>query len=244
MRVCFPGCDGVCQSNSQKRHALSLLSPSNFVSRHVAPPSVLSSTLVISASHAHAPPRTHTLLLAGTISSFRRTRNLRFDLYLGSALQFSNAIALLPIRVVKRLIIPRKRTVGDDDALEPFDRRHRIPTGHDGANWKAMLGRQVVTIHFVSQQHIATRFLQRDATRERQFASRTLWVLKHAAVGSFQNHFARIWFGTRSIEQGRKSHAGPLGGAYRTEVPLHALYFQLEETSVVPCAFQSHRSRD
>src|SRR5438093_11023329 len=69
MRVCFLGCDGVCQSNSQNRHALGLLSPSNFVSHHVAPPSVLSSTLVISASHAHAPPRTHTLLLAGTISS-------------------------------------------------------------------------------------------------------------------------------------------------------------------------------
>src|SRR5712672_2703491 len=68
MRVCFHGCDGVCQLNSHNRHAFDFDSPSNFASFHVAPPSVLNSTFVISASHAQAPPLTQTLVFAGTVS--------------------------------------------------------------------------------------------------------------------------------------------------------------------------------
>src|SRR6476660_6738988 len=68
MRVCFPACDGVCQLNSHNRHEFEFDSPSNFVLFQVPPPSVLSSTFVISASHAHAAPQTRTLVFAGTVS--------------------------------------------------------------------------------------------------------------------------------------------------------------------------------
>src|SRR5215831_17046379 len=68
MRLCFPGCDGVCQLNSQNRHAFEFDSPTNFASFQLAPPSVLSSTFVISASHAQAAPQTRTLVFAGTVS--------------------------------------------------------------------------------------------------------------------------------------------------------------------------------
>ena len=39
--------------------------------------------------------------------------------------------ALFPIGVVDRLVIAGKRLSGYDDALQPFDRRHSVPTGHD-----------------------------------------------------------------------------------------------------------------
>jgi hypothetical protein len=71
------------------------------------------------------------------------------------------------------------------------------------------------------------------------FNSPGLFVL--ACHQPLPGHFARIWFGTRSIEQGRKSHAGPLwclphrGAIARPSLSARGNF--------VPCAFQSHRSR-
>ena len=142
----------------------------------------------------------------------------------------------LPERVVNRLIISGKRTVGDDDALEPFDGCHRIPAGHDCAHWKPVLRRQVFAIHLVGQQHIAARFFQRNTARELQFARRTLRLLKHATVGSFENYFVRVWLESRSIEQDRERHSGPLRSADCTESPLDSLYFRFKKIPVVSCA--------
>src|SRR5215471_16986458 len=97
-----------------------------------------------------------------------------------------------PVRVVNGLIVSSKRTVGDDDALEPFDRRHRVPARHYCTQRKPVLRGQLRAIHFVGQQHVAARFAERNAPRELQSAGRTLWILKYAAVGSFQSYFARV----------------------------------------------------
>src|SRR4029077_371068 len=106
------------------------------------------------------------------------------------------------------------------------------------------LWRQVFAIHFVGQQHIAARFLQRNTARELQFARRTFRVLKHAAVGSFENYFPRVWLESRSIEQDREWHSGPLRSTDCAESPLHAFYFRFQKIPVVPGAFQSRRGRD
>ena len=152
-------------------------------------------------------------------------------------------ITPLPVCVVDRLIVPGKWPIADGDPLEPFNGRHRVPARHDGAHWKTVLWRQIFAIHLVGQQHIATRFFQRNAARKLQFARRTLRIFEHSAVGSFENYFACVWFRDRSIKQRRKWYSGPLRGADRTQVPLHAFHFRLEKIPVVPGAFQSHRSR-
>src|SRR5262249_42762737 len=150
--------------------------------------------------------------------------------------------APLPVGVVNRLVVPGKWPVVDEDALKPFDRSHCVPAGHDRAQWKTVLWRQVGAIHSVDQQHIATRFLQRNTARELQFAVRTLGVFKHATVGSFENYFGRIWLSDRSIKQSREWDASPLRITDCTKVPLHPFHFRLEKISVVPCTLQSHRS--
>ena len=67
-----------------------------------------------------------------------------------------------------------------------------------------MLWRQVAAIHFVGQEHIATRFLERKAAREFQFAGRTFSILEHATISTFENYFACVWLRDRTIKQGRE----------------------------------------
>src|SRR5262245_29663333 len=111
-----------------------------------------------------------------------------------------SVIGSLPVRVVDRLIVSRKWPVGGDDALEPFDGCHRVPTGHNCAYRKPMLWRQIFAIYFVREQHVAARFLYRNAAREFQFPRRTLRILKNASVGSLQNYLAGVRFKACSIK--------------------------------------------
>ena len=154
-----------------------------FASFHVTPPSVLSFDFrdfriarPSGSAHAHsACVRRHHLAFLG------RAISALICISLSGVIQGSSPLCQRPSQssastpVIKRLIVSGKRPVGDDDALEPFDRCHRVPTGHDCAHRKTVLRRQIFAIHFVGQQHVAACFLQRNAARELQFTGRTLW---------------------------------------------------------------------
>ena len=76
-RVCLPGTLGVFQLNSQSRQAFGFDSPSRFVSFQVDPPSVLSSTFVISPSLVQAAPWTRTLEFAGGLMIYTQLKLAR-----------------------------------------------------------------------------------------------------------------------------------------------------------------------
>jgi hypothetical protein len=62
---------------------------------------------------------------------------------------------------------------------------------------------KLATVHFVREEDVGPRFLQRDAAGELQLARRTLRIFEHAAIRSFQNYLTGICFNTGAVEQDR-----------------------------------------
>jgi hypothetical protein len=90
------------------------------------------------------------------------------------------------------LIVAGERLVCDDDALQPLDRRHRVPAWHNRAHRKSMFWWESLAIHSVRELHVALRLHERDAAGKRQFPRRAFWVVEHAVVRSFENDLTRV----------------------------------------------------
>ena len=132
-----------------------------------------------------------------------RLGDFRFDLHFGERREISHVPSPLPVRIIHGLIISGERLIGDDDALQPFDGRHRVPSRHNCTQRKSVLRRKIGVVDFVSEKNIGVRFTHRNTAREFQFPGRSFRIIESATVGAFQNYFARFGFYFRAIEQDR-----------------------------------------
>src|SRR4029453_10331969 len=119
-----------------------------------------------------------------------RLGDLCLDLQFCDRTELSNVPSPFPVRIIQGLIIAGEWLVRDDDALQPFDRRHGVPAWHDRAYRKPVFWRKIVAVHSVGEQHIASSLLQRNGAGKPQLAWRTFRIIEHAMVRSFENDLA------------------------------------------------------
>src|SRR6266508_2112518 len=103
--------------------------------------------------------------------------------------------------------------------------------------------RKVDAIHLVSEQHVASRFRQRNASRECQNTRWTLRVFKEPLIRAFQNDFTRARFNSGAVKQDRQWNTSPFRGANCAEPPLHTFHFRFEKIAIVPRALKRRWNR-
>src|SRR5580704_16502450 len=118
-----------------------------------------------------------------------RFGDLCLDLQFCDRAEFGNVPSPFPVRIIQGLIIAGEWLVRDDDALQPFDRRHRVPAWHDRAYRKSVFWRNIVAVHSVGEQHIALSLLQWNGAGKPQPMWRAFRIIEHAVVRSFENDF-------------------------------------------------------
>ncbi len=97
------------------------------------------------------------------------------------------SVITLPEGVIHRLIVAVERPVGDDDALQPFHRRHPVPAGHDRPQRKPVRRRERLAIHLVGEKDALERLAQRDTARVMDLARRLGRIADFAPVRALED---------------------------------------------------------
>lgn len=129
--------------------------------------------------------------------------------------------------------------VRDDDALEPFDRRHAVPAGNDEAEGEAVGGGEGLPVHLPGEKGVAMlREGDGEAVREVDLAWRLGSVVDLARVRAFEDDVDGGGFDTGAGENGGEWDAGPFGQAHAAVLPLGAVSFGDEVDAPVAGALE------
>src|SRR6266849_8800535 len=165
--------------------------------------------------------------------------DLRFQFHLRERPAHGCPLGIIPIAVVGRLPVALKRLRGRNDVGQPLYRRHAVMSRHYGAQRISVIGRQILPVHLVGDQHVRLhRSRPRDAASIRD-RPRRLWLfLRHATISAFHNEVARIIGQSGAFQQHGKGNTRPFGIADRPEFPLRARRWRHQEYPAVAGALQ------
>src|SRR5882724_8143127 len=166
-------------------------------------------------------------------------RDLRFQLHLRERPADGCSLGIIPIAVVGGLPVALKRLRGRNDVGEPLYRRHAIVPRHNGAQRISVIGRQILPVHLVGDQHVGLHRPRPRDTASIRDRTRRLWLfLWHAAISAFQNEVAHIIGQSGAFQQHGKGNTRPFGIADRPEFPLRARRWRHQEYAAVAGALQ------
>src|SRR6266850_3923214 len=102
--------------------------------------------------------------------------DLRFQLHLRERPAHRCSLGIIPIAVVGSLPVALKRLRGRNDVGQPLYRRHAVMPGHYGAQRISVIGRQILPVHLVGDQHVGLHRPRPRDTASIRDRTRRLWL--------------------------------------------------------------------